>query len=289
MRQFVLPEDWDGRNDLRIEGGGARYLLRVLRLAPGDEFAGLDAQGRRRSLRVLEAGADWLLASVSRPLPDDLPISGLRDARGSRGASAARPRRNGAADKAAEAPASRIGLPRVVLVQSLAKAPAMDLVVRQAAEAGVARLIPLRARRSVGRAEAGREDARVDRWERIVREGLQQSGSAVHTRVERPVSVEELADRLGPPSGTRLCLVLHEAPLAQTGLHEYLDGAPNEVVLAVGPEGGFAPDELETLERAGFRPLLLPGAILRTETAALYAVASVEIILSERSSWTRSR
>ena len=50
-------------------------------------------------------------------------------------------------------------------------------------------------------------------------------------------------------------------------------------------EGGFAPEEVEFLIAAGFRPLRLAGAILRAETAALYAVAAVQVILSERSSW----
>ena len=111
----------------------------------------------------------------------------------------------------------------------------------------------------------------------------------VATVIEEPVALQGLLTRLGPePGGGRLALVLHEAPLAQKGLHGYLGNAPAEIVLCVGPEGGFAPDEVDFLLGAGFRPLLLPGAILRTETAALFAVAAVEIILSERSSWTPS-
>jgi 16S rRNA (uracil1498-N3)-methyltransferase len=169
----------------------------------------------------------------------------------------------------------------------------MDLVLRQAAETGVARVIPLATRRSVARQVEGREESKLVRWERIVREGLQQSGSAIATKVEEPVDIAGLPGRLqrGGGSGTEkaLWLFLHEAPLAEIGLHGYLDCAPEEIVICIGPEGGFAPDEVEALEKAGFRPLLLPGAILRTETAALYAIASVEIILAERSSWIPSR
>ncbi|HRY73956.1 MAG TPA: RsmE family RNA methyltransferase, partial [Spirochaetia bacterium] len=183
--------------------------------------------------------------------------------------------------------------PSIILVQSLAKPPAMDLVLRQAAEAGVARVIPLAARRSVVRPGegGGTEEAKGKRarWERIVREGLQQSGSAVPTRVEEPLALAELPARLGPARGRRLCLLLHEAPLAEGSLHGYLTETPDEVVLCVGPEGGFAPDEVDFLLAAGFRPLRLPGAVLRAETAALYAVASVETILTERSSWLPPR
>ena len=68
-------------------------------------------------------------------------------------------------------------------------------------------------------------------------------------------------------------------------MHEYLTGAPKSVALCVGPEGGFSQDEVDFLLSEGFKPLRLAGAILRAETAALYAVAAAQIILSERSSW----
>jgi 16S rRNA (uracil1498-N3)-methyltransferase len=281
MRQFVLPESWPGQGNCLIGEGQARYLLRVLRLAPGDSFAGLDGEGRRRECRVLETGKDRLLLSVSDPLPGN-EDEVLEDARGSRG----RTGRASARPELALDGARRFPVPRIVLVQALAKGPAMDLVVRQAAEAGVTRIIPVEARRSVVKAEEGR--GRQDRWERILREGLQQSGSAMATRIDDPTGLAGLGSALGPQGPGQVRLLLHEAPLAQTRLHEYLAGAPEEIVLCVGPEGGFDPDEVGILEAAGFRPLLLPGAILRTETAALFAVASVEIILSERSSWIPS-
>lgn len=301
MRQFLLPPDWEGGPSCDIEGGPARYLLRVLRLAPGDEFPGLDQEGRRRICRVLEIGEGRISLAVSPPLAPSPNETPLPDTHGSRGKTA-RPsppmdagKRLPGADGASEADeepeatgATSLRLPRIVLVQAIAKANAMDLVFRQAAEAGVSRVIPLATRRSVARQVEGREGVKLERWERIVREGLQQSGSRVATRVEEAVDLAGLAARLGPSGEKRLCLFLHEAPLAKTSLHEYLGSAPEEIVICVGPEGGFAPDEVDALSAAGFRPLLLPGAILRTETAALFAVASVEIILAERSSWIPS-
>jgi 16S rRNA (uracil1498-N3)-methyltransferase len=68
-------------------------------------------------------------------------------------------------------------------------------------------------------------------------------------------------------------------------MHGYLNQEPEALALCVGPEGGFSPDEVGFLVAAGFKPLHFAGAILRAETAALYAVAAAQIILSERSSW----
>jgi 16S rRNA (uracil1498-N3)-methyltransferase len=163
----------------------------------------------------------------------------------------------------------------------------MDLVVRQATEAGVSAVLPLLSARTVASDAAEGGGTRVARWERIVREALQQSGSDVVTRVLEPLELSALPtalDSLGiRPSDPRI--LLHESPLAQSSMHGYLTEAPDAVVLCVGPEGGFAPEEIDYLLTAGFRPLRLAGAVLRAETAALYAVAAAQIVLSERSSW----
>jgi 16S rRNA (uracil1498-N3)-methyltransferase len=274
-----------GEATCRIEGGTARYLARVLRLGPGDSFAGLGPDGLRRNCEVIEVGPDFILLGIGDVLENAAPLPdthGSRDVRGhgrKQNAEQAMPQ-----SAPVESP-EYASLPRIVLVQALAKGPAMDLIVRQAAEAGVSRIIPLAARRSVSRAEGGREGTKLERWERIAREGLQQSGSPVATTIDEVSDLSDLPARLGPQRPNRLMLLLHEAPLAKTALHEYLNGTPEEIILCVGPEGGFAPDEVDALMAAGFKPLLLPGAVLRAETAALFAVASVEIILSERSSW----
>jgi 16S rRNA (uracil1498-N3)-methyltransferase len=267
MRQFILPEDWRGEPSCLVEGGRARYLARVLRLEPGDSFPGRDSSGRLWECRVDEAGPGRILLSIAPP-PED-----------------------GSADPPSEggSPAPKgqgLELPRLILVQGLTQGAKMDLVIRQAAEAGVFAVLPLLASRALAKAEEGSR-SRMARWERIVREARQQSGSAVRTAVSEPVGLGGLGaelDSLGVlPSDPRV--LLHEAPLAQSSMHGYLTGAPETVVLCVGPEGGFARDEVDFLLQEGFKPLRLAGAILRAETAALYAIASAQIVLSERSSW----
>ena len=258
MRQFILPEGWDGGSTCRLDGGRARYMTRVLRLVPGDSFPGRDSSGRLRSCSILESGPGRLVLSVSPP------IEGLG------------PEGESRADS----------LPRLILVQALPKGAKMDLVVRQATEAGVVAILPLISSRTLRVAEGG-GGARATRWERIIREARQQSGSGTATEVARPLVLGELpaalaARGLGPEDPR---ILLHESPLAQSSMHEYLTGAPKSVALCVGPEGGFAQDEVDFLLSEGFKPLRLAGAILRAETAALYAVAAAQIVLSERSSW----
>ena len=303
MRQFILPEDWDGGTECRVRGRRARYLVRVLRLVQGDGFVAMDGSGRRWQCSVLEIAPQGEALRLGVRAPDEHgPSPALRDIRGGAGwnrdgrvAKEAAP--SPVALPVAASPRVAAGSPPVspaslILVQGLPRGSKMDLVVRQATEAGVGRIIPLVSRRcapSLARDASSRED----RWRRIVREALQQSGSAVPTSVDPPVRLHELDEALrvqadpGPTlrNGTELRLLFHETPLAQGTLHGYLTDAPARIVLCVGPEGGFADDEVSFLQGLGFLPLHLGGAVLRTETAALFAVAAVEIVLSERSSW----
>ena len=264
MRQFILPESWDGGDTCLVEGGRARYLAKVLRLGVGAAFPGRDASGRLWACSVLESVPGRLLLSVGSPVEAPEPVRPM------------------------------VVYPRIFLVQGLPKGMKMDLVVRQAAEAGVSAVIPLLAARSVPQGETPDSPEsehgfgpRLARWERIVREALQQSGSALRTELVDPLGLSELPAALAArgigPSDPRI--LLHEAPLAQSSMHGYLTGTPESVVLCVGPEGGFAPEEVDFLLAQGFKPLRLTGAVLRAETAALYAVAAAQIILSERSSW----
>ncbi len=266
MRQFILPEDWDGGATCLIEGGRARYVSRVLRLVPGDSFPGRDARGCPWTCIVAESLPGRIVLAIALP------------------------------DPATAAGSEAEGRTRIILAQGLPKGAKMDLVVRQATEAGVTAVLPLLTARAVPREASPRGEAsrrgdeggpRLARWERIVREALQQSGSGIRTEVAEPLGLSELpaalSDRGISPSDPRI--LLHESPLAQSSMHGYLTGTPEAVVLCVGPEGGFAPEEVDFLLSEGFLPLRLAGAVLRAETAALYAIAAAQIILSESSSW----
>jgi 16S rRNA (uracil1498-N3)-methyltransferase len=195
-------------------------------------------------------------------------------------------------------------LPPIILFQGLPKGAKMDLIVRQAAEGGIREVVPFKSEYSAvktksaaaGSANAGGPlDEKIKRWERIIKEARQQSGSVIPTEVKAPRSVDGLLDYWAELLKTRprgLGILLHPepwnpagGPLAQGTFHDYLNNDPGFVVLAVGPEGGFSPGEAARFIGAGFKPLVMGSTILRTETAALYAAAAVRIILLESASW----
>lgn len=162
-------------------------------------------------------------------------------------------------------------VPRLVLVQALAKGDRDELAIQAATELGVDEIVPWQAARSVSRWSADKAVKGVARWEAIVREAAKQAHRAWVPRVTTPVTTKDLAARC---AGARM-LVLE--PTASTPLSALAtDGADaRDIVLVVGPEGGVAPEELEALAAAGADLVRLGDTVLRTSTAGPAALALV--------------
>jgi len=248
MRVFLLPEG-AARSGLAVmRGEEFHYLARVLRLKEGDEFQGADGAGERWLCRVVRLGRDRLEAELERQ-----PEGTVR-----RG-------------------------PPVTLMQVLPKGRKMDTIVRQATEAGVTRVVPLLGRNSLYRFD-GEEDlqSKLRRWRRIAREALQQSGAGGVPEIQAPRPLPEAVGRAGPGE---VRLVFHQERRGTRSLHECLAASVQSVCVLIGPEGGLAPEEVELLIAGGFVPITLGTTILRTETAAVFALAAIQTILEERQAW----
>lgn len=259
MKQFVLNSLPDKDGQLRFEGGDYRYLARVRRLAPGEYFpALLPGASDSVSVRVLSVDKHVLIGEISEEKPVRL-----------------------------ESYVSKNNLPPMLLFQSLPKGEKMDLIVRQAAEGGLAQIVPFMSEFSAIK-NIKNTGLKFTRWERIIKEARQQSGSPEPTVIRRPLSIDGLLafwEGLKTQNPGTLGLLFHHLPLAKTCLHGYLYKKPEVVALAIGPEGGFSDSEAQRFMAAGFKPITIGETILRTETAALYAQAAVRILLLERDSW----
>ncbi|MEJ6489964.1 16S rRNA (uracil(1498)-N(3))-methyltransferase [Leucobacter sp. USCH14] len=169
--------------------------------------------------------------------------------------------------------------PRLVLVQALAKGDRDERAVEQATEFGVDAIVPWQAERSVSRWDgpgAHEKAAKgLAKWRRIAREASKQSMRASIPEVREPVALSELretasrSDRavilLHPRSTTRVSTWARSAAAA--------DPRPAELLLVVGPEGGFTDAEIDSLEAAGASVLLLGDTVLRTSSAGPAAIA----------------
>ena len=165
-------------------------------------------------------------------------------------------------------PASRPGAAGadapLVLLTAVPRGGRMDFLVQKCCELGVSRIVPVIADRSVARPEPGRRA----RWEKIAREAARQCGRADVPAVAAPAV---LAAALAAPDLPARRLVLSPEETGRSLRALLPDRAAT--ALLVGPEGGFAPAEVEAARAAGCAPGSRGPRVLRVETAAIVAVA----------------
>lgn len=165
------------------------------------------------------------------------------------------------------------------LFQFMPKPQKMDLIIRQSTECGVSVIVPIVGDFSVNQDGKGR----LERFERIIKEARQQSGSPISTKVLEPVSVEKAAALWNTETskGKTKAYILHEDGEQAKDLKSLLksEEEPEKIALAVGCEGGFSPKEFEILKQADFLPLHFNTNVLRAETAALYGIAVLQQLL----------
>jgi 16S rRNA (uracil1498-N3)-methyltransferase len=161
---------------------------------------------------------------------------------------------------------------RITLVQCVPRGDRMDLVVQKATELGVARIVPVLSQRSVVRLDRAQAESKAAHWRAVAVSACEQCG---RNRLPTLESAQPLLNYLGelpPGAGLRLVLEPEPTPGVGAGLHLPGEAPDSEVTIAIGPEGGFASDELEAFRIAGFTQVGLGPRILRTETAAIAAL-----------------
>jgi 16S rRNA (uracil1498-N3)-methyltransferase len=164
---------------------------------------------------------------------------------------------------------------RVTIAQAIPKGQKMDLIVEKATELGVAAIVPVRSARVVGERTG---DAKHERWQRLAKSAAQQCGRASIPAVEPIAEWDALLARF--PSFDRVYLPWELADVRP--LREVFAGdASANVLFVVGPEGGFAADEVAQAVAAGAQAISLGTRILRTETVALVVLAALRYARGE--------
>ena len=159
---------------------------------------------------------------------------------------------------------------RVMLVQAIAAGDKMDGTVRKAVELGVAEVQPVLAARSVARPKGERAENRRAHWQKVVIAACEQCG---RNRIPQVHPVMGAMDYRAPQDAAKLLLSpnsrLRFAQAVKTG---------ETFALAAGPEAGFTADEEAAFASAGFVPVSLGPRVLRTETAAVAAIAALNAL-----------
>lgn len=167
----------------------------------------------------------------------------------------------------------------LTLAQSFLKDKKMDTLVRQATELGVSRWVPLFAQRSIPRPDARRAEARIERWQAIAAESLKQCQRGWLPEIAPPVLFEELLVQSDAYDLKIIFADKHEKSLKE--LLPLLGKTNRQVLLMIGPEGGFTPQEIGRAVRKGFIAAGLGPRILKADTATVAACALVQHLLGD--------
>lgn len=155
---------------------------------------------------------------------------------------------------------------RLTLAQGISRGQHMDYTVQKAVELGVSRIVPLFSEFSNVRLEEERARKRHEHWHKIITSACEQSGRNLVPRLDEAQPLSDWVQHDKAP----LKLILH--PEADNNLGTVLNGV-SELTLLCGPEGGLSQTEIELAVAQGYRKVTMGPRILRTETAALAAIA----------------
>jgi 16S rRNA (uracil1498-N3)-methyltransferase len=224
-----------------VAGEEGRHGAAALRLRTGESVALVDGEGRRVPATVVDVTRDAFVVELATAHDEPPPT------------------------------------PSITVAQALAKGDRADAAVEMMTEAGVDRIIPWSASRSIAVWKGERAERGLRRWNAVVRAASKQARRARFPQVAPLHTTDRLAEVV---AGAATALVLHESatqPLATVPV-----AATGEIVLVVGPEGGISDDELERFVAAGATPVRLGESVLRTSTAG---VAAAAVVMTRTGRW----
>lgn len=160
----------------------------------------------------------------------------------------------------------------VILYQALIKNDKFDLVIQKATELGASKIYPTIFERSIIKIDSSKEESKLDRYSKIMKEASEQSHRQVIPNIMSYIKVGDIkldSDTLG--------LVAYENNDDFYSLYNSMIDIDkyNKIAIVIGPEGGFTDKEINSLISKGFRNVSLGKRILRSETAAIYSLSVI--------------
>ena len=280
MKQFLLPDNYSGEKNFTLSREDSHYLKNVLRYKEGNFFIAADIKGGKWTAVITAAEGKKVVLELKKRNSGDESIASSyagddEDGDGGLKKTNSSDFLNGI-DKI-----KKSSVPEIVLCQCLPKGKKMDLIVRQAVEAGISEIQPLISEFSIVKYDSKSWKSKHERYVKIAREAFQQSGSRKLPLINKPVPLTSIKTGEKREIG----LFFHQKSIENISLHKYLFTVPEKIMLIIGPEGGLSEKEVSYLLENNFKPVYLGENVLRTETAALYAAAAVKTIILERESW----
>ena len=247
MHRFYLPPQECRADHLALSGSEAHHAADVLRVKAGDPVAVLDGAGGELACRG---------ETVSRQKVE-MEVQG----------------------RTTEPPPPW----QITLVQAIPKGKLFEAIIQKATELGVGRVVPLLSQRVTTHLEGGSIQAKAGKWRQTAVEAIKQCGQRWLPRVDPPATLPAWLAR-GETFDLTLVASLQDDSRHPRAYFPAGGRRPRTVCVWIGPEGDFAPEEMEAIQGAGALPMTLGPLVLRSETAALCALSILNYELRSPSS-----
>ncbi len=251
MYHFFTDTERFTEADVTIVGQDVNHIKNVLRMKPGEKVLISDGKGINYFCELTEISNDEVRAAIlPEPVEDtELPVE-------------------------------------VVLYQGLPKGDKMELIIQKCAELGVSRIVPVDMARCVVKLDAKKADAKIKRWYGVSESAAKQSKRMIVPEIS---GVMKYKAAIEEAQNADLAIVPYEAS-------ETLDGAGGMALtrkligglkpgqrcaVFVGPEGGFAEEEIAFALEHGVQPITLGKRILRTETAGMFVMSAIGLMCED--------
>lgn len=247
QRYFVPPQQME-ETTCFIKGQDAHHITRVMRLQTGDEVICCDGAGRSVQVAIKEITKDSVECEILREVDQNRELSIF-----------------------------------VTIAQGLPKGDKLEWVIQKGTELGAHRFIPFSSSRTIVKYDSKKEQKKVERWKKIIKEAAEQSHRSILPRIDAVSSWKELlmveADYKLVAYEDASLEVLNTSSTFAQALRQIKQG--EHLLVIIGPEGGLEEVEVSQLQEKGFQSISLGKRILRTETASQYVLSAVSFYFEQ--------
>lgn len=248
QRYFVPKQNWL-ETEVKITNNDAHHIVRVMRLQIGDKIICNHPDGTAYLSSIKRIEGDIVYVQLEEQLTTD-----------------------------AELPVE------VTILQGVPKGTKLELILQKGTELGASRFLFYDADRSVAKWKANKIKQKIDRYNKIVKEASEQCHRNIIPTIEYVGTLDDFL-RDGPISTSTNLFAYEQLAHEEdhTTFYEQLQSVKqgDHIMICIGPEGGFTEREANLLLKEQFKPIRLGKRILRTETASLYALASISYHFEE--------
>lgn len=229
-------------DSITINGGDANHLARALRARRGDRITAVDGAGNCAVVELIDFDKETITA---RRVSDIKKI---------------------VAEK------------KIILADCLPKQNRFDNIIEKATELGISEIRPLISERTIARPGGSRAEVKLERWRRIAKESAEQCARDTIPTIENISTLDDWLKEISPLADNTLLLFCWEQEQSTTVrevLSSYRASGGENIIVLIGPEGGFSDREVHAIISAGGVSVTLGNRVLKTDTAAVSVLAMI--------------